>query len=176
MEQARRRSVTAMLALAVFAVPLGLAVPASASPVTGCRFTESSVGVQVAGDVGTWHVGRALQIWNGVHAGQPHLYLTTRPTAPVKVRRYWSSGTAVDAWTSYRCGDQQPTTATIYVNAARRLSDASRATVSVHELGHALGLGHRPLAVQRSVMFPRLWGMTDYPTRLDRRTLASVYS
>jgi hypothetical protein len=161
-----------VLVLSLLAVP-----PASGQPATdSCLWRNSVVKVYHA-DVGrTWRVGRAIRIWNVVDQGQPRLQtVTTEATADVVVSPYHRYATNMNGWTLNYCDRDHITRSTVRLNAARPISQDDRAKVAVHELGHVLGLRHRPYLPHQSLMYPSLWGCVAYPTLLDRRTLGSIY-
>jgi hypothetical protein len=69
-------------------------------------------------------------------------------------------------------GFYDPPTANIYINI--RLMDAeTRAIVIAHEIGHALGLAHVPLAERASVMNPG--NLTVLPTAEDAAALVQLW-
>lgn len=165
------------LTVAILVLPLLAGSQASAAPATdSCLWRKTELGVYHASVGSTWRVGRALRIWNDVHQGQPRLRTVTRKAAAdVVVSTYRTSGTNVNGWTLNHCDRDHMTRSTVHLNAARPLTHADRATLSVHEFGHVLNLRHRPHRRHDSIMYPSLSGCRAYPTPLDRRTLGSIY-
>lgn len=165
-----------VLAASVLVLSLLAGPPAAADPATdSCLWRKPVLDVYYASVDPTWRVGRALRIWNDVHQGQPRLRtVTSKAAADVVVSPYRAHATDINGWTLNYCDRDHITRSTVRLNAARPLSHASRAKVTVHEFGHVLSLRHRPYRPRETVMDAYLRG-SAYPTLLDRLTLGSIY-
>jgi hypothetical protein len=167
-----RISAASVLALSLTAAPKA----SGASATDSCLWRTSVIDVYHEHVGPRWRVDRAMRIWNDVRQGQPRLRsVTTKAAADVVVSPYRSYATDMNGWTLNYCDRDHTTRSTVRLNAARPLDRQARARVTVHELGHVLGLRHRPYSPYPTIMRPSLWGCTAYPSLLDRRTLGTIY-
>jgi hypothetical protein len=166
-----------VLAAAVLVLSLVAGLPASADSATdSCLWRKTVLDVYHANVGPTWRVRRAMRIWNNVHQGQPRLStVTSKASADVIVSPYRESATNINGWTLDHCDKDHVTRSTVRLNAARPLDGADRANVTVHELGHVLGLRDRTSRTRPTVMNAFLRWCRPYPTPLDRQALGSIY-
>ncbi|MGN6574334.1 MAG: hypothetical protein ACTHKG_01475 [Nocardioides sp.] len=164
-------------AASVLVLSLVAGLPAAEGSATdSCLWRKHVIDVYHANVGPTWRVRRAVRVWNDVHQGQPRLRtVTSKAAADVIVSPYREAATDIKGWTLDQCEKDRVTRSTVRLNAARPLDFADRAKVTVHELGHVLGLRDRTSRARPTVMNAFLRRCRPTPTALDRQALGSIY-
>jgi len=90
----------------------------------------------------------------------------------------WSHYSPAASWiglsSTWTDGSGHLTHVVMEANADKTWGSGKRRFVACHELGHALGLGHRPEINGQSCMMPRFGFVTLFPARPDAHDMAAV--
>lgn len=140
MKGARR----AVVALVVLSLLVLMIVPVSASHSKGLHWRTPQTITIVDQTGGRFPVVTAIHGWNG---GPRVVHLVLRPSCLtdecIIVRSSWSLPQNYLGQAHIYARGSHISTVYVDLNAARPMSYARKLSVTCHEIGHALGLGHR---------------------------------
>lgn len=159
-------------ALAAFALALTVGTAPAGASTEGWSWPHARyhwANVSVEDHTGAlWDVSRAVAIW-----GSGLYYRPCKPGTPcVRVYERAMGANGLDGYSVLGFSGRAMVNVTVYVNDSYNSTDAvRRLSTLLHELGHALGLGHDDYA---DVMYPANYGYLTI-SRYERWELWEIY-